>query len=488
MRKAGGQLVYNDAIMRRITRRRMLAGAAAAPFARGAARRPNGAAPARPNVVMFMTDDHGAWALGAYGCKDMHTPNIDRLASGGARFTRAFACTPVCSPSRMTYMTGRLPSHHGVQDWLRPVDSFGDESRRWLDGHPTFSEVLAGNGYKLGMSGKWHMGNDEKAQAGFTWWHTVPGGGGKYDDPEFVTNGKRGTIEGYKTDIVGDGAVEFIDQAKDDPFFLYVPFYAPHTPYTFQPEAYRAPYEGSNFSCFPDLPTHPWANRGMKRHQGNRSSKHGYSALVTGVDHNVGRILGRLEERGLRDNTLVIFTADQGWNAGHHGVWGKGNGTWPFNMYEESIGVPLIWNHPGSIRPGQTPSPMVSSYDFLPTILDYLGIEAPDDPKRAGRSYAAFLRDEKRVWPNRLYFEYSFVRAVRTENLKYVERTREWPSELYDLEADPHETRNLIGDAAYSEQLRGLRADLDRFFEQAGAPPIEDWRSTTQQELTVYSR
>ncbi|MCW5978890.1 MAG: sulfatase-like hydrolase/transferase [Bryobacteraceae bacterium] len=460
-----------------ITRRSFLAAAGAA-----------GSAPRRPNVVMFMTDDHGAWALGSYGCNDLRTPNIDRLASGGARFTRAFACTPVCSPSRMTYFTGRLPSRHGVQDWLRPEDSFGEKTRRWLDGHPTFSEVLARNGYRLGMSGKWHMGDDENAQAGFSWWNTVPGGGGPYRDPEFVKNGRRAKVAGYKTDIVTGGALEFLDSVRNDPFFLYVPYYAPHTPFDYQPETYRAPYAQAAFSCFPDAPPHPWQNPGLKEHHGNRASKLAYSALITGVDHNVGRIVSRLQERGLRDNTLIVFTADQGWNAGHHGVWGKGNGTWPFNMYEESLHVPLIWNLPNAIRPGRVLTPMVSSYDFFPTILDYLGIDAPRDPVRVGRSYAAFLRGDAPATPNRLYFEYSFVRAVRTENLKYVQRTKEWPSELYDLETDPGETRNVIADRAYRKPLDALRRDLDRFFAEAGAPPIEQWRATTEQQLTVYNR
>jgi arylsulfatase A-like enzyme len=206
------------------------------------------------------------------------------------------------------------------------------------------------------------------------------------------------------------------------------------------------------------------------------------------VDANVGRVLERLERLRLRENTLIIFTADQGWNAGHHGVWGKGNGTWPFNMYEESIRVPLIWNHPGRIRAGQVLAPMVSSYDFFPTILDYLGVAAPRDPKRVGRSYAGFLRGRPPAWRNRLYFEYSMVRALRTENLKYVERTAEWPSELYDLEADPGESRNVIEEPAYQGQLKTLRSELADFFRQAGAPPLAGWRSTTSQELTVYSR
>src|ERR1035438_4529620 len=119
------------------SRRELLTGFAAAPFVQTSRRDTR-----HTNVVMFMTDDHGSWATGAYGCRDIHTPNIDRLSADGVRFTNAFACTPVCSPSRMTYMTGTLPSHHGVQDWLLPEDSFGPTSRRWLEGHLTYTQVL----------------------------------------------------------------------------------------------------------------------------------------------------------------------------------------------------------------------------------------------------------------------------------------------------------------------------------------------------------
>ena len=469
-----------------MNRRGFLQLSLAAPFVQTTAR----AASRRPNVVMFMTDDHGAWATGAYGCAQMRTPNIDALASGGARFTRAFACTPVCSPSRMTYLTGRLPSTHGVQDWLRPIDSFGAKTRRWLDGHATYSEILARNGYTMGLSGKWHMGDDERAQAGFSYWATVPGGGGPYRDAVFVKNGERVPTQGFKTDRVGDHALEFLDsrRGKDDPFYLLVPFYAPHTPYDYQPEDYRRPYEGSDFSCFPRTPEHPWQNRGLQLHHGNTASMHAYSALIAGLDANVGRIVRRLDEMGIRDNTLIVFTADQGWNAGQHGVWGKGNGTWPFNMYEESLRVPMIWNHPGRIRGGQSPDGMVSSYDYFPTIFDYLGIAPPRDSKRPGRSYAGLLGGQSPRWENRLYFEYSFVRAVRTANLKYIERTREWPSELFDLEADPGETKNLLDDPSYRKRRDALQADLKRFFRRLGAPPIEGWRATTKQELTVYGQ
>lgn len=459
-----------------ITRRHLVAAPAILRSARAAA--------SRPNVVMFMTDDHGFWATGDYGCTSIQTPNIDALAKSGARFTRAFACTPVCSPSRMTYMTGKIPSTHGVYDWLRPVDSFGPTTRRWLDGHTPYSSILAANGYTGGMTGKWHMGDDDKSQFGFSFWASVPGGGGTYRDPEFVKNGRRIKTGGYKTDLVTDYALEFLDQQSSaNPFYLLVPFYAPHTPYDYQPEPYRRPYLDSTFPCFPDTPPHAWQNRGLRAHHGNPKSKLAYSALITGVDHNIGRVLRRLEERGLRDNTLVIFTADQGWNAGHHGVWGKGNGTWPFNMYEESIRVPMVWNHPARIRPGQIIPHMISSYDYFPTILDYLGVTAPPDPKRVGRSYLPLLEGRQPRPRGELFFEYAHARAVRTETLKYIERTKEFPSELFDLEADPGETRNVIDDPAYRKRREALRSTLHRFFEKTGAPPLEDWRSHARQQL-----
>jgi arylsulfatase A-like enzyme len=469
--------------MQRLSRRDVLRGAAA-PFLITAAR---GAKAGRTNVVFFMTDDHGAWASGAYGCRDVHTPRIDALARTGARFPHAFACTPVCSPSRMTYFTGKLPSQHGVQDWLRPEDSFGPKTRRFLDGHLTFSEVLARQGYTLGLSGKWHMGDDEHAQAGFTYWCTVPGGGGTYRDPIFVRNGKQEKIMGFKTDIIGDLALAFLDSHRDRPFFLYVPFYAPHTPYDYVPEEYRHGYAGSAFPCFPDTPTHAWQTEGLAQHHSRRESKLAYAALISGVDANVGRILERLNQHGLRENTLIVFTADQGWNAGHHGVWGKGNGTVPWNLYEESIRVPLIWNQPSRIKQGLEPPTLVSSYDFAATLLDYLGVKGWKGP-RFGRSYAAFLRGESPRWRDRLYFEYCYLRGVRTENLKYVQRTGEWPSEMYDLQADPGETRDVIGEPAYAAQGRALRADIEAFFHAQGAPPLEQWKTTTVQKLTQYRR
>jgi arylsulfatase A-like enzyme len=129
---------------------------------------------------------------------------------------------------------------------------------------------------------------------------------------------------------------------------------------------------------------------------------------------------------------------------------------------------------------------MVSSYDYFPTILDYLDVKPPADPKRVGRSYAAFLRGQNPRWQNRLFFEYAYVRGLRTENLKLIQRTKQWPSEFYDLEADPGETRNRIDDPSHARQIEAMRGDMARFFSRVGAPDIEQWQSTTHQQLTGY--
>jgi len=458
-----------------ITRRSFLAAAAAPALAQ---RR-------RPNLVFIMTDDHGPWATEPGGCATMHTPHISELARRGTSFSRAFACTPVCSPSRMTWMTGQIPSRHGVQDWLQPRDSYGPESRRFLDTHTTWSETLARNGYKLGLAGKWHMGHDDRPHAGFSWWATVPGGGGTYRDPEFFKNGQTLPMKGFKTDLVGDAALEFLDtrKASPDPFALYLPFYAPHTPYNYQPDVYRAPYPGDEFPCFPRLPKNPKQNPGLAAHHGNTESMRAYSALITAADAQVGRVVEKLRQMNALEDTVIVFTADQGWSAGHHGVWGKGNGTWPFNLYDNAIGVPLIWSHPGRIAEGRKEETMVSSYDFFATLLDYIGIAG--QTRTAGLSYASLLRGRNTEWRrDALYFEYAGVRGLRTDRWKYLTRD-DGTEELYDLREDPQEQNSL---ASKSKQTSAFARNLDQWFAAQGAPAIQDWRTTTRQTLPTYKQ
>ena len=462
-----------------LSRRTLLGAAGAAPFVHT-----GHAAARRPNVVMFLTDDHGAWATGAYGCPSIHTPNIDHLATTGARFTNAFACTPVCSPSRMTYMTGALPSHHHVQDWLIPEDSYGPRSHRWLDGFRTYTEVLAGSGYTLGMCGKWHMGDDDKAQAGFTYWASVPGGGGTYRDPVFVHNGTGRKIEGFKTDIQTDFALDFLDRHHRQPFYLYVPFYAPHTPFDLQPERDRQWYRGDAFPCFPDTPKHPWQNKGLARMHGSAEAQ--------------ARLLRPDQRSGLQHRPRAEASGETGGSRQYPGGICRGPGVerrpsrrmgqrQRYRAVQHVRGIVARAAHlePPTARSGRAQSidAMVSSYDYYHSILDYIGIRPPGDRRHVGASYAPFLAGKRPAWRDRLYFEYAYVRAVRTGNLKYVERTDGYPSELFDIEADPGETRNAFADPAYARQLEGLRADLAGWFRQAGAPPLADWRKTTTQVL-----
>lgn len=460
----------------KVTRRSFLASAAVAP---AVVRR------RMPNVVFIMTDDHGAWATPMGGCAEMHMPHVGALAKGGTTFTRAFACTPVCSPSRMTWMTGQIPSRHGVQDWLRPVDSHGPESRRWLEGQRTWTEALAEAGYVLGLAGKWHMGHDDRPHAGFKWWATVPGGGGPYQDPVFYKNGEMVAKKGFKTDLVGDMAVEFLETRRGarEPFGLFLSMYAPHTPFDYQPEKYRAPYGGDGFGCFPRMGVNPRQNPGLARHHGNTASMRAYSALVTGADAQVGRVMEKLREMGALEDTVVVFTADQGWSAGHHGVWGKGNGTWPFNLYDGGSQVPLVWWHGGRIAAGRRERAMVSSYDFRATLLEYVGLK--DGEKTAGQSYAGLLKGQGGRWKrDALFFEYAGVRGMRTERWKYLARDT-GEEEMYDLEADAQEQRNVAATAAG----RGAMARrMEEWFREQGAPPLKEWRGTTRQRLPEYQQ
>lgn len=441
-------------------------------------------ASARPNVIFILSDDQAAWAIHGAGAPELKTPNLDRLIAEGTFFTNSFTASPICSPSRMSYFTGRMPSTHGLQFHLAEK---GTTVRRYLDGQPTFSQALTDAGYTVGMSGKWHMGGDLEPQQGFSFWRVIHGV--LYKDPNVVIDGAWRKTPGFKTDLECDYALQFIEENKGHPFALYWAANAPHRDYDYQPPDDRAPYHGSSFPSFPDEPMHPWQNPNpqLVGDHGNEESKTSYAALVTGLDRNIGRLLQRLKDLGLLDKTLIVFAADNGYNTGHHGVWGKGSGTVPFNLYEESVRVPLLWWYPGHIPAGVRLSQLVANYDFFPTLMDYLGIGILPDPKRVGRSYAPFLRGESPPWRDRIYFEYAYMRGVRTADTKLIERTEDWPSELYDLVNDPHERRNLTDDPKYATRRNELDQDLRAFFTGIGAPPLANWATTTTQRHPPYS-
>ena len=468
-------------------RRDFLKTAAAATVAGGC-----GSAPTsenRPNVVFILTDDQAPHTLGVYGNHEIQTPVCDRLASEGALLTRALCTTPVCSPSRLTLFTGQIPSQHGVHDWIRDENE-GPSAVRFLDGEATFTQVLADHGYRVGLSGKWHMGDSPTPQQGFDYWFAMPLGGSRYQNPEMYWHGEKSEYPGYATDVITDKALEFIEQSKNDPFFCFVSYNAPHTPYSGTPEKYLDLYRDYPFETFPGEPLNePIAHDLSKRNVGNRESKMHYYAMVSAIDENVGRIIRKLEDAGLSDDTLIIYLSDHGFMLEHHGLWGKGNTSWPFNMYDESMLVPAFFYHPGRIPGGRKVRVMTSFYDFAPTVLDYMGLPSLDTAKPLpGRSYAGLLRGAEAEWDNVVYGEYQYCRMIRDEDWKYVHRTEGFPSELYDLRNDPGERVNLAEESGYQEQRQDLKRRLDGWFASLGCADQDMWKSAKQKVLPSYRR
>jgi len=430
--------------------------------------------PDRPNVVFILTDDLGPWAAGCYGNPEIRTPNIDRLADTGVRFENFFCTSPVCSPARASLMTGRIPSQHGVHDWIRHRN-MPPNAARYLEGITCYTDVLAENGYFCGLSGKWHLGDSVTPQHGFSSWLTIPYGGSRYNDAELIRNGKVGIERGYLSDIFTDEAIRLIDEHRNEPFYISVHYNAPHSPWTGHPQEIVDSYDDCPFKSCPQEAAHPCVRPHMREHLGNRESLKGYFAAVTAMDVGVGRIIDRLEELGLRERTLIVFTSDNGFSCGHHGFWGKGNGTFPLNMYENSVKVPFIVSHPARIPQGRASGAMMSQYDFMPTLLDYLGLPPVEDEALPGTSFLPVwlgqeeeARDEVVV-----YDEYGPVRMVRTREWKYVHRYPYGPHELFDLINDPDERKNLVDDKECAALVRQMRMRLARWFERY-VDPVRD--------------
>jgi len=432
----------------------------------------------RPNIVFILTDDQGYWALGCNGNRDIITPNIDRLAEEGARFENFFCASPVCSPARASLLTGCIPSQHGVHDWIREGNC-GSGAIAYLQGIRGYTEDLADAGYQCALSGKWHLGDSAVPQKGFTRWYAHQRGGGLYYNAPMIRDGKPVQEPGYITDAITDRALEFLEEmaAEEAPFYLGVHYTAPHSPWTNgnHPAELTRLYENCAFSDCPVVEPHPWAifssapDAPTRESAKNpRESLRGYYAAVTGVDRGVGRLMRRLEALGASENTLVVFTSDNGFNCGHHGIWGKGNGTFPLNMYDTSVKVPLVMWHPERIPGGTVVRHMVSAYDFMPTLLAYVGLEARERGDLPGHSFASVLEggggalEEDR--PVVIFDEYGPVRMIRTYTDKYIRRYPYGPDEFYDLQADPGETKNLIDLPEYAQRIGQRRHQMESWF------------------------
>lgn len=450
---------------------------------------------ARPNILVIMSDDHAQWATGCYGNRELHTPALDYLATGGLRMDNAFTPTPVCSPARASFFTGRLPSQHGIHDWLwYDVNVHSEKQRAALAGQPslagqvTLAQRLAQAGYHCGLSGKWHCGGDDTPQPGFHRWdalrkNTVPRDGAYSVDGQLVER------QGWHSEIISDNALRFLRQReRERPFFLFVGYIGAHSPWSGHPERLAQRYRNATFA---DIPQNESVTHGLFTGEGihvrdREEALAQYYAAVSHIDENVGRLLDELEAQGLREDTLVVYTSDHGLNCSHHGLWGKGNATRPPNMLEESIRVPLLINWPGRVAPGQTAAHFADHCDLNATLLDLAGLDpgASDGP---GRSLAPLFGDTQALpdWRQFQAGEYGPTRMWRTGRHKLVRqapqveaprsaattaRTSLWEGRelLFDLQADPRETRDIRAD---QPQLAAeLGAQMDAFFARYDHP------------------
>jgi arylsulfatase A-like enzyme len=460
----------------------------------------------RPNIIYIMTDDHAAHAIGAYGSRVNSTPHIDRLAREGALLRNVFATNSICTPSRAAILTGQYSHINGVTMFNR-----FDSSR------VTVARLLQQGGYHTGMIGKWHLGSDP---VGFDWWEILPGQG-SYRDPVLYTMAGEKTYSGrYVTDVITDLALEFIEKRpRDKPFFLMMHHKAPHRPW--EPNDAHGATFASRRIPEPVTFWDSYATRTDALHENqqrvaadltNRDLKltppeglagqelvawqrikpdsvtllrdgksvtltgevlarwkyqrymQDYLATVQSVDDSVGRVLGALDKAGLATNTLVIYTSDQGFFLGDHGLFDKRF------MYEDSIRMPFLVRWPAAVKPGIRSDALALNIDFAPTFLEAARLAVPSDMQ--GRSMLPLLQGRAPAdWRTSVYYRYYHdpgdhnTRAhygVRTRTHKLIHFWKKDQWELFDLVNDPYELHNLYGEPGHDALTQTLKGELAR--------------------------
>lgn len=447
----------------------------------------------RPNIVFVMSDDHAAHAIGAYGSVVNETPHIDRIAAGGMRLDSCFCTNSICAPSRASILTGTYTHVNGVRTLGEKIDA----------SQPTFVSLLRAAGYQTAIFGKWHLGDGAGHDPqGFDAWEVVPGQG-RYHDPEFITPSGRHVRRGYATDIITDLSLDWLTaRHRDRPFCLLVHHKAPHRPW--QPDERHAHmYDDADIPA-PATYDDDYTDRGTPAHVARMRvrrdllpvdlkedpppglSEAGHAAwayqrymkdylrCIASIDDNVGRLLDTLEAEGVADDTIVVYTSDQGFFLGDHGWYDKRF------MYDESLRMPLLVRFPREVPAGATSDAIVTNVDFAQTFLDYAGVPAID--RMQGESARAVLRGETpEGWQRSMYYRYwehddepHHVWAhygVRTDRYKLIyyyakglgiagAGTHDFPPEweLFDLGTDPRELTSVHEHPAYA----GIRSDLTR--------------------------
>ncbi len=442
-----------------------------------------------PNIVVFFSDDHAQWALPSYGNSEISAPNLDYLAQTGAQLDNAFTPCPVCSPARASFWTGLTPSQHGVHDHLAEDDA-AVQATDWLAGMPTLAEHLQAAAYATALCGKWHCGSGETPKPGFDFWYSAwrktPknfGGSNLYSDQGLVRSQR-----GQDTRIINEAALDFLrNRDAGQPFFLFVGYATTHNPWRDRAERLVAKYRRADFRDIPHDVPYPFGVVG--HHPSPPADAHEaraqYYAAVSMIDEGVGALLDELDAQGINDNTLVVYTADHGLNLGQHGIWGKGNGSQPLNMLDESIRVPLICKLPGFIPAGARRAEFVTHCDLFMTLLDFARALPDDCSDLPGQSFRAILQGEDSDWRDCYFGEYGPTRVIRDGQYKLVKRYAGGADLLHDLLNDPRETLNLADDPAHRDLSNRLTKRLEAFFAQYQKPAHSGLRGD---ELPQHNR
>lgn len=367
-----------------------------------------------PNVIIILTDDQGWGDIASHGNPDIDTPHLDELAEAGARFDRFFV-SPVCAPTRASLLTGRDHLRTGTQ-WV----TYGLENMN--SDEVTFGEVFKEAGYETGLFGKWHNGShypmDPNGQGFDTFFGFKQGHWNNYFDTELEYNGKPVQTKGFITDVLTDSALAFIDRNKEEPFLAYIPYNAPHSPFQV-PDQYFEKYKA----------------------QGLDDKNASVYGMVENIDDNVGRIVAKLNELGISENTIVIFLTDNGPNGGD-----RYNGNmkgWKAKVDEGGVRVPLFIKWPAKITPGTEIEELTAHIDFLPSLVDLAGITSTNTKPWDGRSFAPLIFEEATVWEDRFFFTHQsrwdslemYPASVRNNRYRAVRYGDNW--ELYDMQQDP---------------------------------------------------
>lgn len=408
----------------------------------------------KPNVILIVADDLGYGDLPSYGNTKVLSPALDRLAEQGLKLTQFYVTAPGCTPSRSGLLTGRYPHRNGLYDMIRndrinygyrfPELEYthSEEMTLGLDvREKTIARFLSEAGYYTGIVGKWDSGRSRQflpLQRGFDFFYGFANTGidyythERYGVPSMYRGNQRIKDEGYATDLFRDEALRFLDQAEGRPFFLYLPFNAPHGPSNLERTGPQAPDE------YIRLYTEPPADELIR-----------YYANISCMDAAIDKILQKVKALGVEENTLVIFTSDNGGTRGKNDPLRSGKA----HLYEGGVRVPFIAKWPGKIPAGETDEGFVTALEILPTLLEVAKIDIPADLKLDGKSILSFLTGDAPSPRNEMYWEFQSKRAARVGNWKWVFElnayelpTPGYVGELYDLSQDVEEQHNLAAE------------------------------------------